>query len=794
MMAKSRLMKKSRPAGMKKRLLSLAMALSLMLGMLPTSVFAAGNDWQVGDYKGYNPQTGEPNGLSYESQKDATQVLTEDGITMQKNITAAGTENLFNIELIVTTEEQLAEIPMSPDAAVVLVIDASNSMNYNDAGCDEYCYQNNFGYGYYPNGRHTAWMSHEEYHENSGTSYYAAWPIENDRRITKAKAAAVDFVDDFVKDAGEAKRMISVVSFNEDADTEISWTESNIALNPIGKWHDDIDDVKAAINDIETDSSTNIEAGLKKAYDLLGRSDIQGIKSKYVILLTDGAPTMSNSSSHGSIKDYAEDAAKVAEDIRIDRQATLYTLAYAVADEELYGGESEWQEVTHTCNETGWHQHNWSERNENGYGSGKDGKLQNGNFKECDHWMPCGCTSGWFNGSHTGTTWEKVQGSGVTVGEWLENDIASDGCAYNATTGDEISISLTDIIETISKLMQAWQVNDPMGTYMKTPSITSSKGKDVVSVDSNGTILWNLWLDTPTESGSSPKTYTYSLTYQVELDTAKQGFAEETFYETNQPTSLKYAVNLLNDDGTLNVNADIQVAYFNIPTVQGAIPEYGYRVEYYQQKDATAGDYNNYTLVDTEPGSDTDLWTQVKLVDIDPDYETKYDSAHYSVAKADATITISANENANVIKVYYDRDTTSVTVNHYYKTITIDENGNSDEETAQYWQSYGAKIVVIKHGKQGSTAYTCDGEHYSIKPFPVKALKSFGGGDGYGSAFLSGLLNGWEIIDCLEFGSASASMLVASHGCSADMPNATAVSDFIAKAKTEHGDVFSSEL
>ena len=39
MMAK-RLMKKSRPAGMKKRLLSLAMALSLMLGMLPTAAFA----------------------------------------------------------------------------------------------------------------------------------------------------------------------------------------------------------------------------------------------------------------------------------------------------------------------------------------------------------------------------------------------------------------------------------------------------------------------------------------------------------------------------------------------------------------------------------------------------------------------------------------------------------------------------------------------------------------------------------------------------------------------------------
>ena len=675
-----------------RRILSSFLVLVMVLGLLPVSVFASGNGsaWQVGNYKGYNAETGVPNGMSYSTKEEATQVLQDDGITMQKNITGTGTENLFNIELIVTTQEQLDEIPMSPDAAVVLVIDASNSMNYNDAGCDEYCYNNDFGYGEYPYGRVTTWMSHEDYHENSGTSYYAAWPIESERRITKAKAAAVKFVDDFVKDAGDAKRMISVVSFNKDADTEIRWTESNVELNPINEWKDDIQDVKDAINEIEMDGSTNIEAGLKKAYDLLGSTDIQGIKSKYVILLTDGAPTMSSSSSHGSIKDYAEDAAEVAEDIRIDRQATLYTLAYAVADEELYGGETEWQEVTHTCNETGWHRHDWYDRNENGYGDGQDGKLQNGYFQQCDHWRPCSCTSGWFNGSHTGTTYEKVQGSGVTVGEWLENDIASDGCAYNATTGDEISISLTDIIETISKLMQAWRVIDPMGTYMKNPEITSSKGQDVVSVDDNGTILWNLWLDTPTESGSSPKTYTYRLAYKVELDTAKRGFAEKTFYETNQPTSLKYAVNLLNSDGTLNVNADIQVAYFNIPTVQGTIPEYGYRVEYYQQQNATKDDYANYTKIDSDTyeGPETDLWTSVELTNIDPGYATKYKDEHYSLAKADTAITISANENENVIKVYYDRDTATVTVNHYYRTDVTDVEGVKNVG------NYGNPIVV----------------------------------------------------------------------------------------------------
>lgn len=113
----------------------------------------------------------------------------------------------------------------------------------------------------------------------------------------------------------------------------------------------------------------------------------------------------------------------------------------------------------------------------------------------------------------------------------------------------------------------------------------------------------------------------------------------------------------------------------------------------------------------------------------------------------------------------------------------------SDEETAQYWQSYGAKIVVIKHGKQGSTAYVNDGSAFSIKPFPIKALKSFGGGDGYASAFIYGLMEGLEMMDCLELGSASASLLVASHGCSPDMPSIEKIRAFIKECKDQYGEM-----
>ncbi|WP_423219176.1 5-dehydro-2-deoxygluconokinase [Proteiniclasticum ruminis] len=112
-------------------------------------------------------------------------------------------------------------------------------------------------------------------------------------------------------------------------------------------------------------------------------------------------------------------------------------------------------------------------------------------------------------------------------------------------------------------------------------------------------------------------------------------------------------------------------------------------------------------------------------------------------------------------------------------TERLIQPGMNDHESAEFWFNRNAKIVVIKHGKEGSTAYTALGEHYSIKPFPVQALKSFGGGDGYGSAFIYGLLENWPIENCLELGSASASMLVKSHGCSADMPTLEEIKSFI---------------
>ena len=98
-------------------------------------------------------------------------------------------------------------------------------------------------------------------------------------------------------------------------------------------------------------------------------------------------------------------------------------------------------------------------------------------------------------------------------------------------------------------------------------------------------------------------------------------------------------------------------------------------------------------------------------------------------------------------------------------------------------------VGVSHHGMKGSTAYTCDGKSFSIKPFPVNARKGFGGGDGYGSGFLYGIYQGWEIQDCLEFGSAEASMMVKSNNCSDALPNPEEVKAFIKEEKEKYGEM-----
>lgn len=106
--------------------------------------------------------------------------------------------------------------------------------------------------------------------------------------------------------------------------------------------------------------------------------------------------------------------------------------------------------------------------------------------------------------------------------------------------------------------------------------------------------------------------------------------------------------------------------------------------------------------------------------------------------------------------------------------------GNTDDGvTAKKWFDFNAKIMVIKHGKKGSFAYTLEGEQYTGAVFPVIPVKTFGAGDSYAGGFIYGLMQGYDPGKAMEIGAASASIVVSSHSCSDAMPGINKIERFI---------------
>lgn len=100
-----------------------------------------------------------------------------------------------------------------------------------------------------------------------------------------------------------------------------------------------------------------------------------------------------------------------------------------------------------------------------------------------------------------------------------------------------------------------------------------------------------------------------------------------------------------------------------------------------------------------------------------------------------------------------------------------------DKEIANYWmkEKGNAEIVVIKHGKKGSSAFDKYGNEFSAPSYPAKVLKSFGGGDAHGSAFLTCLLRGYTLEEALHYASAAASINIGSHSSSENLPEFEAI-------------------
>ncbi|WP_027091163.1 5-dehydro-2-deoxygluconokinase [Cohnella thermotolerans] len=106
--------------------------------------------------------------------------------------------------------------------------------------------------------------------------------------------------------------------------------------------------------------------------------------------------------------------------------------------------------------------------------------------------------------------------------------------------------------------------------------------------------------------------------------------------------------------------------------------------------------------------------------------------------------------------------------------------GGTNEETTRHLFRHTPELVVIKHGVEGSYAYTRSGGVFRARAYKTKVLKTFGAGDSYASAFLFALLQGKDIETALKYGSASASIVVSRHSSSEAMPQVHEIEALIA--------------
>lgn len=161
---------------------------------------------------------------------------------------------------------------------------------------------------------------------------------------------------------------------------------------------------------------------------------------------------------------------------------------------------------------------------------------------------------------------------------------------------------------------------------------------------------------------------------------------------------------------------------------------------------------------------------------------------------------------ANDVKVIFELDYRSYTwkspeeTSVYYKIVAeqadvvvgtrdefdvmeIVQEGNN-ENTINYLFKHEAELVVIKHGVEGSYAYTKSGQQFRGLAYKSNVLKTFGAGDSYASAFLYALITGKDIETALKYGSASASIVVSKHSSSEAMPKVEEIEALIEKNET----------
>ena len=514
----------------KKRLrkrLAFGMLIAMLTAMLPAAVWAEVGSDMPADAAGQQSQkqivqTGESRGS-----------LEDDGVEVSKTITAAGSENVFDINLQVKTTQDVSEIYDTPDAAVVIVMDISNTMK-------------------------------EKFPQGSSTSRYDA-----------AIASAEDFIEQFQhrSENSGAERKIGYVAFNTDAHRISEMTECKTAAQAVS--------FKTAIKQrtweiIDSDKYkdshsrfTNIEAGIKMGADML--EDVSA-ENKYMIFLSDGFPTTYISGGYNGYDPYCTGGDIGADGVFYDSVAekycqygTSYSNKAAVrARDAAASAKSAGIKIFAIGIDVG------------GQTIQEYIDKVNNEFSVVDRE-----SENYELGSAT---------SSDAFKNWLRNSIGS-GYYYDSSNTEGLQSAYDAIFEEIrseleKKVIGKWVAEDPMpggaDGYIRFISFFDSRGKlsgstlagdwrqgaENTAAYTDGKIGWDLKKSGyMLEKESDKSVYTYSLKYRVRLANERDNFTEEKPYETNGTTTLKYVISVNGQTG------DDRAMEFPVPEVKGYLGE-----------------------------------------------------------------------------------------------------------------------------------------------------------------------------------------------------------------------------
>ena len=504
--------------------LALSVLSAMLLALVPASVWAAG---EIGTTESTAAEQQEQKQIVYSGGTDGN--LEDDGVEISKTISPTGSENIFDISLQVKTTQNISEIYDTPDAAVVIVMDISNTMN-------------------------------EKFPQGSSSSRYDA-----------AISSAEDFITQFQQrsENSKAERKIGYVAFNTDAHRISEMTECRTAAQASALKKAIKERTGNIINDGGYTNShsrfTNMEAGLKLGADML-----EGVSAdnKYMIFLSDGFPTTYISSGYSGYDPYCTAGEQGNDGVFYD----------AVTDKYCKYGTSYSNKAAAKARKTA------ASIKSAGIKIFAVGIDIGGQTIQKFINQTAGAGYPHSVVDRENETYELGSAdSADAFRNWLRNSIGSN-FYYDSNDTAGLSSAYDKIFEEIRKELEKkvtgkWVTEDPVPEYISFVSFFDNKGalsgdtlagewkqeaENTVGYTGSGTISWDLKKSGYTlQKENDRDIYTYTLKYRVRLVNEQDGFKEEKQYKTTGTTTLKYMITVNGQTG------EDKTLQFPVPEIKG---------------------------------------------------------------------------------------------------------------------------------------------------------------------------------------------------------------------------------